>query len=307
LTTVYLRLNAQRTAGLQRTPLLERLLARADSSARETDWRAAAFRIISPGEALPAIAAVAQYADLGSVGRASVFMATPVHYVAAMSSVQLPVDGLVELSPSEAQALAEDFNRLWSDAGVTMMAGRGGALYCAFDEPVRAETQDPERAIGRDIGEFLPTGAGAPRLRGLMSEIEMWLFEHSVNRMRAARKATPVSGLWLWGGGATLSELPKLIGWTAGHDVLFSAFPARTQYPRAAGSGVVVLEQTPGAADWPEAESRWLRPTLADLSAGRIEEARLSAGERCYSVRARWRWRFWRRTRAWWESFDDHA
>jgi hypothetical protein len=159
--------------------------------------------------------------------------------------------------------------------------------------------------VDKDIGEFLPTGSDAARLRRLMSEIEMWLFEHSVNRMRAARRAAAVSGLWLWGGGATLSQLPQLVGWTAGHDVLFGAFPARTDYPRAAGSGVVVLEQTPGAEDWPEAESRWLRPTLADLGAGRIEEARLSAGERCFSVSARWRRRFWRRTRPWWESFDD--
>jgi len=95
------------------------------------------------------------------------------------------------------------------------------------------------------------------------------------------------------------------MGWTAGHDVLFGAFPARSHYPREAGSGVVVIEQTPGAEDWPEAESRWLRPTLADLGAGRIEEARLSAGERCFSLSAGWRRRFWRRTRPWWESFDD--
>jgi hypothetical protein len=305
LPAVYLRLNAPRTAGLPRAPLLERLLARADASARESDWRAAAFKLIAPGDALPAIAALAQYADLGRVDRASVFIATPVHYVASMSSVRLPAHGLVALDPPEAQALAEQFNRLWGDAGVTLMAGRGGALYCAFDEPVRAETQDPQRAVDKDIGEFLPTGSDAARLRRLMSEIEMWLFEHSVNRMRAARRAAAVSGLWLWGGGATLSQLPQLVGWTAGHDVLFGAFPARTDYPRAAGSGVVVLEQTPGAEDWPEAESRWLRPTLADLGAGRIEEARLSAGERCFSVSARWRRRFWRRTRPWWESFDD--
>jgi hypothetical protein len=284
---------------------LERLLARADSSAAEADWRAAAFKLVSAETAMPAIAAVAQYADLGRVDYPAVFMATPVHYVAAMSSVQLPADGLLQLDPREAGALAEEFNRLWQDAGVHLLAGRSGALYCAFDEPVRAQTQDPRRVVGRDMVEFLPTGSGAPRLRRTMSEIEMWLFEHAVNRMRAAGKATAVSGLWLWGGGEALAQLPQLSGWTAGRDELFAAFPAHRQYPRGAGSGVVVLEQTPGGADWPEAETRWLRPMLADLSAGRIEAARLSAGERCYSLSARWRWRFWRRAKPWWESFDD--
>jgi hypothetical protein len=307
LSAVYLRFNARRTAGLQRAPLLERLLARADSAAREPDWRAAAFSLVSAAQALPAIAAVAQYADLGSVDCATVFLATPVHYVAAMSSVQLPADGLLELQPQEARALAEDFNRLWGDAGASMMAGPGGALYCGFDAPVRAQSIDPQRVAGKDIGEFLPIGADAPRLRRMMSEIEMWLFEHSVNRMRAARSAVPISGLWLWGGGAVLAQLPSLAGWTAGEDALFGAFPARTHYPRAAGSGVVVLEQTPGSESWPDAEARWLRPALAELGAGRIEELRLSAGERCYSLSAGWRWRFWRRASAWWESFDDDA
>ncbi len=305
MSTVFLRFNAQRTAAPQRAPLLERLLARADTSVRASDWRAAAFKLISPEDAAPALAAVAQYADVGHVDQAAVFLATPVHYVAAMSSVQLPAGGLLQLSPSEAETLAEEFNRLWDNAGVKLLAGRGGALYCAFDEFVHAETQDPRSAVGRDLAAFLPTGIGAPRLRRLMSEIEMWLFEHAVNRMRAARGAAAVSGLWLWGGGATLEQLPKLTGWTAGQDVLFGAFPVHAQYPRGAGSGVVVLEQTPGGADWAQAESHWLRPMLADLSAGRIGEARLSAGEWCYSLSSAWRWRFWRRSKPWWESFDD--
>jgi hypothetical protein len=284
--------------------MLERLLARSDSSA-EPDWRAAAFRHIAPSEPMPAVAAAAQYAELGPVDGAWVFMATPVHYVAATSSVQLPPDGLLCLEPPEAQALAADFNRLWRGGGVRLMAGRCGTLYCVFDKPLQASTQDPQAALGRSIWDFLPAGEDAPELRGVMSEIEMWLFEHAVNGVRAARAAAPVSGLWLWGGGAMLPALPPLRGWTAGRDALFGAFPARAQFPRGAGAGVVVLDERPGSAEWREAESRWLRPALAELRAGRIARVDLSAGHRCHHLSARWSWRFWRRTRPWWESFDD--
>jgi hypothetical protein len=311
LPTVYIRLNAHR-AGRERAPVLEQLLARADCSVRESDWRAAAFRLIAPAEPVPAVAAAAQFADLGRPDRGAwVFIATPVHYVAGMSGVQLPADGLAHLEPREAASLAQDFNRLWQDAGMHLLAGRSGVLYCVFDDPVRAATRDPAEAAGKDIGEYLPASAGpgagadAALLRRLMSEIEMWLFEHAVNKERAARSAVPVSGLWLWGGGAMLAALPPINGWTAGQDPLFGAYPAKTQFPRAGGSGVVVL-QAPGADDWPDAVSRWLRPTLAELRAGRIEEARLCAGERCYRVRS-WHWKFWRRKRPWWESFDDDA
>ncbi len=306
MSTVYFRLAARRTAPLRRSPLLEQVLARADSSAQESDWRAAAFRVIAPAEPVPAAAAVAQYAALGPVDGAWVFIATPVHYLAATSTLQLPVDGLLCLQQPEAQTLAGDFNRLWDGAGVRLMAARCGALFCVFDHPLRAATQDPEAAVGANIGDFLPTGPDAPPLRRVMSEIEMWLFEHAVNRVRMARSAVPVSGLWLWGGGAVLAELPAVQGWTAGEDVLFGAFPARTQWPRGAGGGVVVLHQRPGAEEWLDPESRWLRPALAELRAGRIAQVQVSAGDRCHRLSARGSWRFWRRIRPWWESFGDN-
>jgi len=289
---------------LQRAPLLERLLARSDSSG-EADWRAAAFRVIAPSEAMPAAAAAALCAELGPVDGAWVFMATPVHYVAATSSVQLPPDGVLWLEQPEAQALAADFNRLWRGGGARLMAGPRGTLYCVFDKPLQASTVDPQYVLGRNIWDFLPAGGDAPELRRVMSEIEMWLFEHAVNRVRAARAAAPVNGLWLWGAGAMLPELPPLRGWTAGRDALFGAFPAQAQFPRGAGAGVVVLDELPGSAEWPEAESRWLRPAVAELRAGRITRVDLSAGHRCHRLSAHWSWRFWRRARPWWESFSD--
>jgi hypothetical protein len=301
---VYFRFAARGAAELQRAPLLERLLARADSSG-EPDWRAAAFRRICPSESMPAVAAAALYAELGAVDGTWVFMATPVHYVAATSSVRLPREGVLQLEQSEARELAADFSRLWRGGGLKLVAGTRGTLYCVFDKPMQASTEDPQAVLGRDIWDFLPTGADAPELRRVMSEIEMWLFEHAVNRVRAVRAAADLSGLWLWGGGAMLPGLPPLRGWTAGGDALFGAFPARSQFLCGAGAGVVVLDEVPGSAQWPEAESRWLRPALAELRAGRIAHVDLSAGHRCHRLSAHWNWRFWRRTRPWWESFDE--
>jgi len=306
LSTVYFRFSAADAAAdtLQRVPLLERLLARGDCSV-EPDWRVSAFRVIAPAESMPAVAAAALYAELGSIDGNCVFMATPVHYEAATSSVRLPQDGVLWLDPSESQALAADFNRLWGGGGARLVAGARGTLYCVFDRPLQAATRDPRAVLGRDIWEFLPAGADAPELRRLMSEIEMWLYEHAVNGVRAAHSAAPVSGLWLWGGGAMLRGLPALRGWTAGRDALFGAYPARPQFPRGAGAGVVVLDELPGSAEWPAAESRWLRPALAELRAGRIARLDLCAGRRCHRLSAHWSWRFWRRTRPWWESFSD--
>jgi hypothetical protein len=201
--------------------------------------------------------------------------------------------------------LARDFNQVFRGAGVHLARGRGSLLLLISDAPLAVATSAPEEVLGHDLLAFMPRGVDAGRVRRLMSEIEMWLYEHAVNEPRTARAAPPISGLWLWGGGATDLPLPAVRGWTAGSDPLFAAFRVHSQYPAAAGSGVVVLADSPGTAGWAQAEREWLEPAVSDLRAGRVQQLELSAGGRCFSVSARGRWRFWRRTRPWWELFDS--
>jgi hypothetical protein len=221
-----------------------------------------------------------------------------------MSNVRLPDDGLIALRWPEADALAVDFNRVWGGVQVGLQAGRCGELFCLFKQGLGAQTQDPEEVLGRHIVDHLPSGADAARLRRLMSEIEMWLFDHPVNRARAAAAQPAVNGLWLWGGGAALASLPPLEGWTAGDDLYFKALGAGMPEERASlGSGVVVIGAAPGTARWGDAESRWLERSAADLRARRIAGIAFSSGNRRFRVNARSRWRFWRARRPWWEYF----
>jgi hypothetical protein len=299
----YFRFTRCGAVNRQRSQLLERLLARADASTAVTDWRADAFHLIAPRTtSLPSVGAAALYADIGAVDAASVFLATPVHYVAEMSNVRLPADGILSLGQAEAKALAVDFNRVWNDAGIRLFAGRRADLYCVFDQALDVKTHDPEEVLDRRIENHLATGTAAARLRQLMSEIEMWLFEHAVNRSRTANAAAAVNGLWLWGGGPALKSLPAVEGWTAGDDPFFSAFATRRESSGTA-SGVMVTAAEPGSAEWRDVESGWLERSLADLRSGRIARLDLSADSRCFNVGARWNWRRWRRLRPWWEHF----
>ena len=300
----YFRFTRLHRAGRHRSPLLERLLARASARMEVADWREDAFRVVAPAAAsMPGIAAAALYADRGAMDGATVLLATPVHYLAEMSNVRLAGDGVLSLQQSEAQLLAVDFNRVWHDAGIRLLAGSRARLFCAFDQPVEVATEDPEEVCGRRIENHLPKGADAPRLRHLASEIEMWLFEHEVNRIRIAAAAPVINGLWLWGGGAALTALPPLKGWASGDDPLFGAFDAGACASGAAG--VVVTAAEPGTDAWRDLESQWLGASLAELRSGRISQLDLSAGRSCFSVSGRWNWRPWRRARPWWESFHE--
>jgi hypothetical protein len=184
----YFRFSVRGAPEPRRSPLLEQLLARADGFTAVSDWRADAFRIIAPQAAgVPGVAAAAIYADRGEIAGGWVCIATPVRYLAEMSNVRLAQDGILSLSPSEAESLAQDFNRVWLDSGIRLVAGGTAGLYCIFDDRLAATTSDPEDVLDRHIEAFLPAGRDAPRLRQLMSEIEMWLFEHGVNGERTAR------------------------------------------------------------------------------------------------------------------------
>jgi hypothetical protein len=296
VSTHYFRLIRRGDFQRQRYRLLERLLAGADASAPVKDWRAEAFRVIAaPLTEMPGIGAAALCAEQARVAAGSVFVATPVHYLAEMSSVRLPADGILSLRQSEAESLCADFNRVWHDAGVRLIAGRYADLLCAADRSITVTTHDPEDVLDRPIENYLPSGTAAARLRGLMSEIEMWLFEHPVNGDRTAGGAPAVNALWLWGSGPALTSLPRVVGWTAGDDVFFRAFAARAALPDGAGSGVIVAAAEPGTG---------LENSVADLACGRIERLQLSAVNRVFSVSARWRRRFWRRLKPWWEHFE---
>jgi hypothetical protein len=311
----YFRFTLTDPADPQRAPLLERLLARADTSREAKDWRADAFRVLAPQTLMPGVGPAAWCGQRpeglppeGMMPGATVFMATPVHYVAEMSNVRLASDGVLSLERPEAEKLAADFKRVWGDAGVRLAVGRRADLFCIVEQSPAATTCDPVGVRGRHIENYLPSGEGAPRLRRLMSEIEMWLFEHEVNRRRSAVGVPVVNGLWLWGGGPSLPSLPRIEGWTAGNDPLFAAWTGGAN--AGAGSqlasgvaGVCVVAAQPGSAEWDDMESNWLQVSCRALRARRIERLELSAGYRAFSVGAGWRWRIWRRPRPWWECF----
>jgi hypothetical protein len=301
--TRYFRFNSRVGAQPQRAALLERLLARADESSVREDWRADAYLALESAAPMPGLAAAA-YLQACGPGKPQIdcrwrSLATPVNYVAELSNVRLASDGILQLQEEEAAVLASDFGRIWSDSQFRLEAA-GSLLFCTSRQTLHAGQSDPERVLGRYIREFLPTGQDAAALKRLMSEMEMWLFDHAVNAARRARGLQPISALWPWGGGAPLESLPATLASSAGDDVFFSAFAAEKGGPE----NVMVVQDVPGAGTWNAAPLRWLQSALKDLRRGDITRLDLSSGARRFQVTRRWRHRIFRRVGPWWEYFD---
>jgi hypothetical protein len=322
LATVYFRFAARGTDNPERSTVLERLLVRASQAVALVDWRADALRVIAPGlTSMPPVATVALRGAATAVALAGAAspgpvppgrwacIATPVHLNAGLSSVSMPFDGVLTLEPHESVTLAEDFNAIFGGAaggaGARMRVCAAAVLVCEFDASLDVETHDPETLVGRDLFAVQPGGSDGGRLRRLMSELELWLFDHGINRARAAAGRPTVTGFWLWGGGPIGAAIPAVQGWTAGRDPLFAAFGNETRWPSDAGqgSGVIVSSAQPGSAEWRAVEECWLEPAAAALEAGALTRFELSAGARRFRVERGFNWKFWRRARPWWETF----
>jgi hypothetical protein len=130
-----------------------------------------------------------------------VWMATPVHLVAGLTSLHLDRRSILRLPADDLTALAAEFRRVFHDSGFVLEPlDSGGFLLFGPRMPV-AQTLEPARVMGNSIADAQPVGASDPALRRLGAEIEMWLHEHPVNDARRRRGEGPVTGLWLWGGG----------------------------------------------------------------------------------------------------------
>ncbi|HEU4623931.1 MAG TPA: hypothetical protein VFS52_04160 [Steroidobacteraceae bacterium] len=165
-------------------------------------WLAAwAGRAALAGEPPASIASAASRSMASLDETPMVWLATPVHFVAGLSSVHLDPRGLLQVEPSVRQMLAAEFNTTFAGSGFQLEALGSAGFLLRGPTIAAVTTVDPARVLGGSITEALPTAADAPRLRRLSAEIEMWLHDHPVNQERMQRGRLPISALWFWGGG----------------------------------------------------------------------------------------------------------
>jgi hypothetical protein len=201
--------DGERNAGaaLPALPLLETLLARAQRTTLQSDWRgwlaahAAGAPTHPPGPdaSLAQTVAAAFGADAPARQAAGqLWLASPVHYFAGLDSVFLHPAGLLNLDGAEQDRLVADFARVFSASPWTLRSiGRRDLLLAG--PAIAASSADPAQFAGCDPSAGLPSGVGSATLRGLGAEMEMWLYEHPLNIERRGRGELPVTTFWLWG------------------------------------------------------------------------------------------------------------
>jgi hypothetical protein len=245
------------------------------------------------------------------------------HLIAGLTSLHFDRRSVLRLSGTELEELAASFRDTFRGSGFDLRPLEGGELL--LSGPVLSApstTTEPARMLLTSVAEAFAAGQGAPALRRLSAEMEMWLHAHPINDARARRGAPPVATLWVWGGGAAAVSRPassreisdaafgsdayvrglwRLAGGeTRPMPVDWAAVIGEPHAQRALAV-VEVAELLHANVSWrladavEEIDRRLISPALAALRGGELDQVVVLANDRRLSVRAADRWRLWRR------------
>jgi hypothetical protein len=169
------------------------------------------------------------------------WIATPVHLVAGLTSVHVDRRSVLRLDPSDQSALTTDFQRVFHDSGFELWPLDSGDFLVLGPQMPHVDTLEPARSMGASLADRQGANVPDPALRRLGGEIEMWLHDHAVNNSRRRRGEWPVTGLWLWGGGPTITG-----GTVAAHAALTgeAAAAGRAAFDKRAPNGLASAPST---------------------------------------------------------------
>jgi hypothetical protein len=308
-------------------PGLEHLARFARRSPLAEGWRAWVARWAALAQyAAVAPAAVAAAPLAGELANRAVWLATPLHLIAGLTRLHLERRSLLRLTRAEAEELVASFREVFRGSGFDLHPLETGELLLSGPPgSAHSGATEPARMLLIPLAEALATGDGAPALRRLSAEIEMWLHGHPVNVRREQRGAPAIATLWAWGGGPQALAPPlaalappdpaygsdsyvrglwRLAGGETGSMPVDWRTVASEPRARRALGVVEVAELLQTEASWHltdalrEIDRRLISPSLEALHRGELERFALLANDRCLLIAAADRWRLWRRGRA---------
>lgn len=267
------------------------------------------------------VAAVTHALDSGHPDRDWYLRADPVHLRAGLNTLVLFDASSFALSHTEAQALAQEINRLYAPEVLKLEVLHPHRWYVRLANIPAVQTYPLSRVVGRELEAYLPRGQEAQRWRTRLNEIQMVLHASPINTARESRGEPPINSLWFWGGGRLprVAQSPWERVWS--RDALSRGLARLASIPWSqcpdsaiswlqnnvlSGQHLVIIERADALAQVGDVEGwrdylhalhrDWFVPLQGTLRAGRLSSLTLVTGSgRAFRVTPRLLRRWWRR------------
>ncbi len=147
------------------------------------------------------LAALRLWGQTGERSAAWIAAADPVHLEARLDHLRLYAFCVDDVPRSDLRKLFASMQEFVGGDERFAFARLGPLVYLRSSEPIATSAVSPAVVDGREPDEYMPTGETARAHDLLLSELQMALHDHEVNRHRAASGDRTVNSIWLWGGG----------------------------------------------------------------------------------------------------------
>lgn len=234
----------------------------------------------------------------------------PVHLVAGLNDiVAMQLHGASRVTQQEHETLTATLSEHLMPENYELHANEEIGWLLRSARALDASTTAPEHAFSGPLKHSLPAGPQGAELRRLMTEIQMLLHEHPVNRARALRGLPAINAVWLWGLGMACgrthaqTRLPRAYGrrnflkglyLIHGQSVRAQQFTLDSLLENAQSDALAVLEVSEAGA----LDSQWLEPLARELRRGTIGHLHIWLDRWHIAVTRSELLRFWRKPRA---------
>ena len=297
----------QRSASIPASPLLEKLLSRADRNVAPLDYPATLCKLFglpsSPEQPL-ATAALSYHAT--ATGQVTplpdtyLLHADPIHLRPDQDRLLACDLHHQPLTREEATQFANIFNDHFADTQIEIIIAEPNTWFLAVPQPPALQTQPLSMVLGRNIDHFLPTGPEASLWRARLNEIHMLWYQAEPNIRREAAGQLTVSGIWLSGGGLLPKPTPQRFSQVTGDCLILQGLAHRAAKTGTHNPSTVQLESAPGRAILDADPTAWisaleqLEHTLANLLQHELYLYPCAGQVWHWQPSMRYRW--WRRT-----------
>lgn len=289
-------------------------------------WLCRAFEV-EEREDWPAAALTAAFDGL-ETGESWWLRADPVSVQLQRSGSAVIGAPALTVSEEEATALAAHLNRHFAAEPLLFETPHPLRWYLRLAQAPEIRSPLPMAVAGGSVPAMPFSGARASYWHRILTEAQMLLHDHPVNRARESRGVPVINSLLLWGGGRRPAVPGRLFTHVWSHDPLAGALAVHAgaeQLPTPENAArwfaqrsdpdsrhLIVLDalhqaaRYDTAAQWSATADRldelWFGPLAAALGR-QLDQLQIAittpAGNLHGTARPGMRWRFWRRTQTW--------